>query len=80
MTEITQHDAIQIVAKHLECSPSRLSMLPEMPASFRIYKVADEPSWLVRVAASELRVGGSHVVLVGKQSGSIHYDGPAGDE
>ena len=80
MTEITQHDAIQIVSKHLECSPSRLTVLSEMPANFRIYKVTNEPAWLVRVTASALRVGGSHVVLVGKQSGSINYDGPAGDE
>lgn len=80
MTEIAPHDAIQIVSKHLECSPTSLTVLSEMPANFRIYKVTNEPSWLVRVAASELRVGGSTVVLVGKQSGSIHYDGPAGDE
>jgi hypothetical protein len=80
MTEITPTDAIQIVAKHLECSPSRLSVLTEMPANFRIYKITDEPSWIICVAATELRVGSTHVVLIGKQSGSIHHDGSAGDE
>lgn len=80
MTEITASDAIQIVAKHRECSPSRLSVLAEIPASFRIYKVSNEPLWIVCVAATELRVGSTHVVLVGKQSGDIIYDGSAGDE
>ncbi|MDD2742990.1 MAG: hypothetical protein PHV02_11995 [Rhodocyclaceae bacterium] len=80
MTEITQNDAIQIVAKHLECSLSSLTVLSDMPANFRIYKVTKEPAWLVRVAPSELKLVSAHVVLVGKQSGIIHYDGSAGDE
>lgn len=80
MTEITPNDAMQIVAKHLECSPSRLTVRADMPTNFRIYKITDEQSWIVCVAASELKVGSTHVVLVGKQSGTIHYDGSAGDE
>lgn len=80
MTEITPHDAIQIVSKHLECIPSRLTVLAEMPENSHIYKVSNEPSWIVSVFTTELQLSGTHIVLVGKQSGAIHYNGSAQDE
>lgn len=56
----------------------------EKPANCRIYGNQPEPCWYVYAPwddENEVRVLRSRrVILIGKWTGDIHYDGPAGDE
>lgn len=54
------------------------------PAQFRIYANPPEPCWWVEVPWSDGKdrymIRSSRVIVIGRQTGTIHYDGSAGDE
>ncbi|MBL8421318.1 MAG: hypothetical protein JNK92_11860 [Dechloromonas sp.] len=54
------------------------------PAQFCIYANLPEPCWWVEVPWGDgkdgYRIRSSRVILIGRQTGTIHYDGSAGDE
>lgn len=52
------------------------------PVGFGVYAVLPEPCWWVQVLPHEraLKIESSRVIVVGRHTGQIHYDGPAGDE
>ena len=54
------------------------------PAQFNIYASFSEPCWWVQVPWNDEKDGNvirsSRVIVIGRQTGTILYDGPAGDE
>lgn len=83
-TPISQRHAIQIAAqatkqrenvKDLECYATR-------PSRFHLYLTTSEPCWYITVPWNDgkLAIRSSRIVLVGKLTGIVHYDGSAGDE
>ena len=54
------------------------------PARFRIYANPPEPCWWVEVQGGDAKEGYvircSRVIVIGRQTRTIHYDNPAGDE
>lgn len=83
-TPISQHHAVQIAAqatkqpenvKDFECYSMR-------PSRFRPYLTISEPCWYISVPWNDgkLALRDSRVVLVGKLTGMVHYDGSAQDE
>lgn len=54
------------------------------PARFSIYANLPEPCWWVQVPWNDdkeiVAIRSSRVIVVGRQTGKVHYDGPAGDE
>jgi hypothetical protein len=55
-----------------------------MGTRFRIYADLPEPCWWVEVQGGDGKEGyvlrSSRAIVVGRQTGTIHYDGSAGDE
>jgi hypothetical protein len=53
----------------------------KLPDGCHVYLANDEPCWWIEVPSNECHVlRGRRLIAVGKQSGAIYYDGPAGDE
>lgn len=54
------------------------------PPQFRIYATLPEPCWWVQAPWGDGKDGfmlrSSRVIVIGRKSGRIFYDGPAGDE
>lgn len=54
------------------------------PAHFSVYASFAEPCWWVEVPWNDEHgqpiIRSSRVIVIGRQSGKILYDGPAGDE
>jgi hypothetical protein len=54
------------------------------PDNFRIYLSPPEPCWWVQVPWGDGKDGimlrSSRVIVIGRETGVIHYDGSAGDE
>lgn len=54
------------------------------PAHFNIYAGFPEPCWWIQVPWNDEKDGfairSSRVIVIGRQTGRILYDGPAGDE
>lgn len=52
------------------------------PKGFGVYAVLPEPCWWVQVQPQEgaLRIESSRVIVIGRNTGTIHYDGSAHDE
>jgi hypothetical protein len=54
------------------------------PDQFHIYANLTEPCWWVQVlwgdGNSGLMIRSSRVIVIGRQSGKVYYDGSAGDE
>ena len=54
------------------------------PSQFHVYANLPEPCWWVQVPWSDGRndvsIRSSRVIVVGRQSGKVFYDGSAGDE
>ncbi len=54
------------------------------PANFNIYGDLLEPCWWVQVPWNDektiVAIRSSRVIVVGRQTGKIYYDGSAGDE
>ena len=81
---ISQPHAIQIAAratkqpenvKDFECYATR-------PSRFHLYLTTSEPCWYISVPWNDGKIAlrDSRIVLVGKLTGMVHYDGCAGDE
>lgn len=83
---ITRREALRIASLALsrEAQDSRLICHGAKPSSCHIYNAPHEPCWYIyapwntEVDAIVLR--SRRVILVGKLTGTIHYDGSAGDE
>jgi len=54
------------------------------PARFNIYANLPEPCWWVQAPWGDgkggINIRSSRVIVIGRQTGKVHYDGPAGDE
>ncbi len=54
------------------------------PPQFRIYADLPEPCWWVEAPWGDANTApalrSSRVIVIGKNTGAIHYDGSAGDE
>lgn len=53
------------------------------PARFSIYANLPEPCWWIPVPWNDREVialRSSRVIVIGRQTGKVRYDGPAGDE
>ena len=53
------------------------------PTQFTIYATWSEPCWWVEVPWNDKQVNAlrcARVIVVGRQTGKVLYDGPAGDE
>lgn len=54
------------------------------PRGYNIYSTHSEPSWYINAPWNDgkdgLMLRSSRVILVGKLTGTIYYDGSAGDE
>lgn len=54
------------------------------PDQFHVYAIPPEPCWWVQAPWSDgkdgLMIRSSRVIVIGRQTGKVHYDGPAGDE
>ncbi len=83
---IKRHMALDIAKQALTRSVATEPLIchNRKPPQFRIYASLPEPCWWVEVpwgdgnTAPALR--SSHVIVIGKNTGTIHYDGSAGDE
>ncbi|MCK9381950.1 MAG: hypothetical protein M0P95_12930 [Sulfuritalea sp.] len=84
---ISRREALRIVADaladHARSAP--LICHGAKPDDCRIYNTPSEPCWYIYVPWTNDNNGmavlrSSRVILVGKLTGMIHYDGSAGDE
>ena len=84
---ISRRAALRIVSDalvdHARSAP--LICHGEKPDDCRIYNAPSEPCWYIYVPWNDANNGmavlrSSRVILVGKLTGTIHYDGSAGDE
>lgn len=83
---VTRRMALDIVMRTL--ARSKVSTPPicygRKPEQFHIYVTLLEPCWYVQVAwgdgKDELTIRSSRVIVIGRKTGTIHYDGSAGDE
>lgn len=84
--QISQREAIEIAARKAGARPEDMTVVcqDDGPRRFTIYNELAEPCWWILAphadgpAAWALR--SSRVVLVGRQTGVVHYDGSAHDE
>ncbi|MBL8420973.1 MAG: hypothetical protein JNK92_10085 [Dechloromonas sp.] len=83
---ISQSDALRIASQSLLNDVRRIRLIchDTKPAQFCIYANLPEPCWWVEVPSGNgrdgLTIGSSRVIVIGRQTGTVHYDGPAGDE
>lgn len=83
---ISQYDAVEIAARKVGARPEEMSVICQdaEPARFSIYNAADEPCWWVVAPHTDshgvLALRSSRIVLVGRQSGAVLFDGLANDE
>ena len=84
---VSRSEALRIVAgalaDHARSAP--LICHGAKPDDCRIYNTPSEPCWYIYVPWNDDNNGmvvlrSSRVILVGKLTGMIHYDGSAGDE
>lgn len=84
--EISQGDAVEIAARKVGVRPEDLSVICQdgEPALFNIYNAPAEPCWWIvaphRDNQGALTLRSSRVVLVGRRTGLVHYEGSANDE
>ncbi len=83
---VTREKALGIVSKALGQSDASEPLIchGRKPKRFSIYADLPEPCWWVLVPWDDendvIAIRSSRVIVVGRQTGRIHYDGPAGDE
>lgn len=83
---ISLNDALQIASQSLENDVQgvRLRCHGRKLDNCRIYNVPSEPCWYIYPSWSDnkevIAIRSSRVILVGKLTGIIHFDGSAGDE
>jgi hypothetical protein len=73
--------ARQALAQSVESEP--LICHGRKPARFNMYAGFPEPCWWVQVPWNDKEANAlrsSRVIVIGRQTGRILYDGPAGDE
>lgn len=83
---VSQREALRIAYASLAKKPDRnaLRCRGARPDNYRIYNHPEEPCWYVDVPWGDgfdgeaIRSG--RVILVGKRTGKILYDGASGDE
>ena len=83
---ITRRTALDIATQALTRSVVSEPLIchDRKPPQFRIYANLPEPCWWVEAPWGDGNAGTSlrstRVIVIGKNSGAIHYDGSAGDE
>jgi hypothetical protein len=83
---VSENDALRIASQSLtkDALDIRLICHDTKPAQFRIYATLPEPCWWVEVPWGDGKEGyvirSSRVIVIGRQTGTVHYDGSAGDE
>lgn len=82
---VTRRMALDIASRVLGQSDASEPLIchGRMPKRFSIYANLPEPCWWVQVPWNNKEVNAlrsSRVIVVGRQTGKVLYDGPAGDE
>jgi hypothetical protein len=83
---VSEDDALRIASQSLINDVRRIRLICHgtKPAQFCIYANLPEPCWWVEVPSGNgrdgLTTGSRRVIVIGRQTGTIHYDGSAGDE
>lgn len=83
---VSQNDALRIASQSRlnDAHGIRLICHGTKPAQFRFYANPPEPCWWVEVPWGDgkegLMIRSSRVIVIGRQTGTIHYDGSAGNE
>lgn len=83
---VTRSMALDIATQALVRSVESESLIchGRKPARFSIYASLPEPCWWVQVPWNDESgppvLRSSRVIVIGRQTGKILYDGPAGDE
>ena len=82
---VTQRMALAIAQQALAQPVTSAPLIchARKPAHFSIYVGFPEPCWWVQVPWNDKEVNAirsSRVIVVGRQTGKVHFDGPAGDE
>lgn len=86
VTKISQSDAVAIAARKVGARPEDMAVIcqDDEPARFTIYNKPAEPCWWIVAPWSDehavLALRSSRVVLVGRRTGVVLYDGSANDE
>ena len=83
---VTQRMALDIARQALNPSESAAPLIchARRPAHFSIYAGFPEPCWWIQVPWNDetdgIAIRSSRVIVIGRQSGKVLYDGSAGDE
>jgi hypothetical protein len=81
---VTRRDALEIAAKKMAQVDVALICHGRKPARFHIYNEPAEPCWWIQApwgdGLSEDTLRSSRLILVGRKTGIVHYDGSANDE
>ena len=83
---VTQRMALDIAMQALTQSVVSAPLIchGRKPAQFNIYANLPEPCWWVQVPWNDENEGNvirsSRVIVIGRQTGKVLYEGPAGDE
>jgi hypothetical protein len=83
---VSENEALRIASQSLvkDARAIRLICHGTKPAQFHIYGTLPEPCWWIQVPWDDgkdgLTIRSSRVIVIGRQTGTIHYDGSAGDE
>ena len=81
---VTRRDALAIAAKKMAQTDLALICHGRKPPRFHIYNEPVEPCWWIQApwgdGRSEYALRSSRVILVGRKTGIVHYDGSANDE
>ncbi len=81
---ITRRDALEIAAKRMAQADMALICHGRKPSRFHIYNAPAEPCWWIQApwgdGHPEYALRSSRLILVGRKTGIVHYDGSANDE
>ena len=81
---LTRRDALEIAAKRMAQTDVALICHGNKPSRFHIYNEPAEPCWWIQApwgdGHSDYALRSSRVIVVGRRTGRIHFDGSANDE
>jgi hypothetical protein len=83
---VTQRMALTIAKQALAQSKTAEPLIcrARKPTHFCVYACFPEPCWWVQAPWNDetegIAIRSSRVIVIGRQSGKVFYDGPAGDE
>ena len=83
---ISQGDALRIASSVLAKNARDVSLIRQgtRPDKFCMYNEPHEPCWYIYAPWSDdkdvLAIRSSRVIVIGRQTGAVHYNGSAGDE